>query len=87
MYFARPQNSGNRRLLWRQGLGVLQRLTLFGGIGRPIIDSGDTCLMATYMVDDSLDDMRLDAEFGHSSDRRSTQIMEHPGGHLLNIFQ
>ena len=56
----------------------IERLTFLCGIARPIVDAGTAGLMSADMVEHSLDDVRLHAEFGHAGRDRAPYVMQPP---------
>ena len=52
-------------------------------IVRTVVNSGDTGLVATNVVQDCFDDMRRDAELGHPRCHRAAQIMNPPVRKLM----
>ena len=52
-----------------------------------IVDSGDAALVAGLMIQNLLDDVRLDTEFGHVSCGRSAEIMKPPGRYFSVAIQ
>ena len=59
---------------------ALERCALLRFVCVPVVDPGDASLVAADMVEDRLDNVRLDTEVAHARGDGSPDVMEHERG-------